>query len=118
MKFEKSIPILYSEDVAKSLTFYIDKLGFGEKWEWDNPPTFGGVCHGDVEIFFSEKGHGNPGTWVFIVVENVDEYYESIKLKGVNIIAPPNNKEWNMRELVVADPDGHIIRFGQRIESD
>jgi len=57
-----------------------------------------------------------PG--VFIVIENVDEYYESIKLKGVDIIAPPNNKEWNMRELVVEDPDGHIIRFGQRIECD
>ena len=28
MKFEKSIPILYSKDVAKSIVFYTDKLGF------------------------------------------------------------------------------------------
>ncbi len=118
MKFEKSIPILYSKDVSKSIVFYTDKLGFDEKWEWDDPPTFGGVSKGEVEIFFSEKGQGNPGTWLFIVVDDVDEYYEGIKTNGAKIVAPPNNREWNMRELVVEDPDGHIIRFGQRIECD
>ena len=28
------------------------------------------------------------------------------------------DREWNMREMIVQDPDGHIIRFGQRIECE
>lgn len=118
MKLEKSITILYSIDIPRSLAYYTEKLGFEQKWEWDSPPTFGGVAKDDVEIFFCERNQGHPGTWLCIVLDNVDEYYESIKEKGANIIALPESKEWNMREMLVQDPDGHIIRFGNRIECE
>jgi predicted enzyme related to lactoylglutathione lyase len=118
MKFEKSISILYSADIPKSLNYYIEQLGFDQKWEWDSPPTFGGVSKDEVEIFFSEKGQGNPATWLCVIVDNVDEYYQHIKEKGAKIVAPPESKEWNMREMLVEDPDQHIIRFGHRIDCD
>ena len=59
MKLEKSIIILYSTDIPKSLAYYIEKLGFDEKWEWDSPPTFGGVVKDGVEIFFLQRGPGS-----------------------------------------------------------
>lgn len=71
---------------------------------------------GDVEIFFCLNGQGSPGTWMAIIVDDVDQYYKIIKDKGPTIISEPADKEWNMREMIVEDPDGHIIRFGQRIE--
>ena len=43
---------------------------------------------------------------------------ESIKDKGAYIISAPESKEWYMREMLVQDPDGHIIRFGNRIECE
>ena len=49
-------------------------------------------------------------------VDNVDEYYEIIKARGAKILSPPGDKEWFMREMLVEDPDGHIIRFGNNIE--
>jgi len=118
MKFEKTITILYCEDIVKSLNYYIEKLGFDQKWEWDTPPTFGGVYKDEVEIFFSEKGQGNPGTWLCVMVDDVDKYYESIKDKGAKIVAVPESKEWNIREMMIEDPDGHILRFGHRIDCD
>jgi predicted enzyme related to lactoylglutathione lyase len=117
MAFESIIPILYSEDVTRSLSYYMEQLAFDTKWEWDNDPTtFGGVSKDCVQIFFCLKAQGNPGTWLAVNVENVDEYYEAIKAKGAKIISPPENKEWFMREMLVEDPDGHIIRFGHGIE--
>jgi uncharacterized glyoxalase superfamily protein PhnB len=65
---------------------------------------------------FCLEDQGNPGTWLAINVENVDEYYETIKARGAKIISPPDDKEWFMREMLVEDPDGHIIRFGHGIE--
>lgn len=118
MKFEKSITILYCDNLKTSLDYYIDKLGFTEKWEWRDPPPFGGVVKDDVELFFCERNLGHPGTWLCIVVDNVDEYFHTIQGKGAKIISPPESKEWNMREMLVEDPDGHIIRFGHRIECD
>ena len=118
MKLEKSVTILYSADVRKSLEYFTEKLGFENKWEWDDPPTFGGVYWFDVEVFFCKQGQGNPGTWLSIMVDNVDEYYNHIKDKGAKIISVPDSKPWNMREMLIEAPDGHIIRFGNRIDCD
>jgi catechol 2,3-dioxygenase-like lactoylglutathione lyase family enzyme len=118
MKFEKSNPILFSTNVKRSLQFYTEVLGFDESWEWGDPTDFGGVVKDDVEIFFCLNGQGNPNTWLAIIVDDVDQYYEDIRAKGANILSPPESHEWNMREILVQDPDGHVIRFGHRIECD
>jgi hypothetical protein len=118
MKFLKAIPILYATDVSKSIAYFVDQLKFEEKWEWDAPVTFGGVFREKVEIFFCKDNQGNPKTWLSIVVDNVDEYYELIKDSGAKIIAVPDSKEWNMREMLVECPDGHIIRIGHNLDCD
>lgn len=116
MKPESIIPILYSDDIERSIAYYTQVLGFEEKWEWEDPPTFGGVNWGDVRIFFCKNEQGSPGTWLCINLENVDEYYELIKARGAKILSPPDDKPWFMREMLVSDPDGHVIRFGHGIE--
>ena len=116
MKFDKAIPILYSSNVAASIAYYTGVLEFEEKWGWEDPPTFGGVSKDCVEIFFCERGQGSPGTWLSLFVDDVDEYYDKIKAKGAKILSPPESMEWNVREMLVEDPDGHRIRIGQNIE--
>lgn len=118
MKFEKSNPILFTADVKRSIQYYTEVLGFENFWEWGDPVDFGGISKDDVEIFFCLNGQGSPGTWMAIIVDNVDEYFNLIKERGANILTPPKSTEWNMREMLVKDPDGHIIRFGHRIECD
>lgn len=118
MKFEKSNPILYSRDIRASIKYYTEKLGFEKSWVWGDPTDFGGISGNEVEIFFCLNGQGHPGTWITIVVDDVDAYYQMIKERGAKILAPPEDKEWNMREMFVQDPDGHILRFGHRIECE
>ncbi|WP_338869330.1 glyoxalase superfamily protein [Spirosoma sp. SC4-14] len=118
MKLEKTVPILYSSDIRQSLAYYTDTLGFSGKWEWETPPTFGGVVKDDVEIFFCKEDQGHPGTWISVMLDDVDAYYAQIKANGATIVSPPDSKPWNMREMLVKDPDGHIIRFGHRIECE
>ena len=52
MTFESIVPILYSADVRRSLAYYMEQLAFDEKWEWDDPTTFGGVTRDCVKYFF------------------------------------------------------------------
>lgn len=118
MKFEKAVPILYSANVRNSLNYYTEKLGFTEKWEWGDPPDFGGVVRDEVQIFFCETGQGNPGTWLSVFMEDVDAYYEDIKARGAKILSVPDDKPWFVREMLVQDPDGHIIRFGHGIDCE
>jgi uncharacterized glyoxalase superfamily protein PhnB len=118
MKFEKAIPILYSTDVAASVAYFKDKLKFENSWTWEDPPTFAGLYDGTVEIFFCKDAQGSPATWIAILVDDVDEYYEKIKDTGAKIISPPETKPWSIREMLVECPDGHIIRFGHSTEHD
>jgi catechol 2,3-dioxygenase-like lactoylglutathione lyase family enzyme len=113
VKFRNAIPILYCEDVLVSLRYYVETLGFENRWDWGDPPSFGGVSKDGVELFFCKEGQGNPGTWLSLFVDNVDEYFDFIKSKGATIISPPQTMEWGIREMLVGDPDGHRIRFGQ-----
>ena len=85
MEFESVVPILYSADVARSVSYYMNELAFDSKWEWNHPTTFGGVSKGCVRLFFCLKAQGKPGTWIAINMDNVDEYYEIIKAKGAKI---------------------------------
>ena len=110
-------PILYVKDFQQAKKYYTEKLLFDLAWEWDSPPTFGCVKLGSVEIFFSEGGQGAPGTWLSIFMEDVDDYYEKIKKLGADILFPPKNEPWGMREMQVRDPNKHVIRFGHGIPS-
>ena len=115
MNFQSIIPILYSSDVAQSIHYYTEILGFKNSWTWDDPPNFGGVDTGEVRIFFCKDGQGQRGTWLAINVDDVDAYHKTINAKGAKILNPPQSYEWGMREMLVEDPDGHRIRFGHGI---
>jgi uncharacterized glyoxalase superfamily protein PhnB len=118
MKPESLIPVLYTKDITASINYYTTVLGFESHWLWEESPTFGGVNWGKIGIFFCQDGQGQPGTWLFITLENVNDYYETIKKRGAKIISPPKDESWSMREMLVEDPDGHIIRFANEIECD
>lgn len=115
MKFNHAVPILYSSGITASLDYYTSVLGFENRWDWGNPPSFGGVSKDGVEIFFCEHGQGNPGTWLSIFVKDVDRLYETIRARGAKIVSPPATMEWGVREMLVEDPNGHKIRFGHGV---
>lgn len=117
MIFRHSVPILYSSDVRRSIRYYTEVLGFDAKWEWDDPPTFGGVSKDLVELFFCKEAQGHPGTWISVMVSDVDGLYQAASTKGAKIISAPEDKEWGMREMLIQDPDQHIIRFSQHSRS-
>jgi uncharacterized glyoxalase superfamily protein PhnB/N-acetylglutamate synthase-like GNAT family acetyltransferase len=118
MIFQHAVPILYASDVSKSIQYYTEVFGFTNHWAWDDAPSFGGVSKDGVELFFCKDGQGHPGTWISIMVNDVDELYQRILEKEGKVLSPPKDMEWGMREMLVEDPDGHIIRFGRGRTSD
>jgi len=111
LKISQVVPILNVSDVAASLRYYTEVLGFESQWDWGTPPTFGGACSGDFSVFFCLNAQGERGTWLSIFVEDVDALYAELVERGAIIKQPPQNFPWGVREMNVADPDGHRIRF-------
>ena len=110
-RFHRAVPILNVTNFAASVDYYIYKLGFEKRWDWGDPPTFGCVSRGDLSIFLCEGAQGQPGTWMWIAVQDVDALYENYKKTGAIVVEPPANYPWGSREMLVGDPDGHRLRM-------
>ncbi len=110
-EFKSSTPILNVRNIARSIEYYVNKLGFVKKWDWGDPPTFGCVERGKVEIFLCEGCQGQSGTWVQIFLHDVDALFDEYRRSGAIICEEPANCPWGVREMHVEDPDGHRLRM-------
>jgi uncharacterized glyoxalase superfamily protein PhnB len=111
-EFECVVPVLNVRNFSVSMDYYVNKLGFHKKWDWGEPPTFGCVSRGNVDIFFCEGAQGKPGVWMCIYMDDVDALHEEYKASGAIIRQPPVNMPWGTREMNVEDPDGNRFRMG------
>jgi catechol 2,3-dioxygenase-like lactoylglutathione lyase family enzyme len=111
-RFERAVPILAVRNMAASIAYYVDKLGFQKKWEWGNPADFACVGRERVDLFLSLEPQGGPGTWMSIFVQDIDALYETYKKTGAIIRKPPADYPWGAREMTIEDLDGHCFRMG------
>src|SRR5262249_10944811 len=108
-RFECSSPILKVEDMSVSLRYYVDVLGF-KNADWGTN-DFTSVNRDRAGIYLCQGGQGQPGTWVWMGVEDVEALHEEHRATGAKIRHPPANYPWAL-EMKVEDPDGHVLRFG------
>jgi len=127
------VPILNVSNIQESFAWF-EKLGWTKGWDWGTPPTFGGVCSGACEIFLCQDGQGgrgrsnlprtfgpggesagDKGVWMSIWVEDVDAVLQHCLAHGIEVTFPPTDMEWNVREMHVRHPDGHVFRIGREI---
>jgi ankyrin repeat protein len=113
--FDTVVPILNVKNVPASLEYYIGKLGFVKHWESGSPPNGASVGRGRITIFLFENMQGNPGTWLWIGMQDVDALHEEYKQSGAAIIAAPVDCPWGSREMQVKDPDGHVLRMASEV---
>jgi uncharacterized glyoxalase superfamily protein PhnB len=49
-------------------------------------------------------------------VDDVDAEYRHCTEQGLDVTSPPTNHPWNVREMHVRHPDGHVFRLSQSLE--
>jgi predicted enzyme related to lactoylglutathione lyase len=114
-RFEHAEPIIRVSSMSRSLGYYVDVLGFtNAEWGGDD---FTRVNRDNAGIYLSEGDQGNPGTWVWVGVEDVALLYEEYRKSGAKILHEPKNYLWAY-EMKVEDPDGHVLRFGSEPRND
>ena len=96
------------QDLSTSLIYYCEVLGFSRDW---TTGQFAGLSRDGWSIYLCERGQGQLGTWLWIGVEDVDRMYGECQSKGAIIRREITSYPW-AREFLVADPDGHVLRFG------
>jgi catechol 2,3-dioxygenase-like lactoylglutathione lyase family enzyme len=114
-RFEHAEPILNVRDMAASLRYYVDVLGFAPApWGTEG---FTSVNRDGAGIYLCQGGQGVPGTWVWVGVEDVGKLYAEYRASGARLRSEPRNNSWAY-EMQVEDPDGHVLRFGSEPRAD
>jgi hypothetical protein len=111
------VPILNVSNLAQSFAWFAH-LGWTKQWAWGSTggePTFGAIESGAFSIFLSENSQGAPGTWLQIWVDDVDQVHQACLRHNLDVIRPPQNEPWHVREMHVRHPDGHVLRISQGI---
>ena len=130
MKYQKLTPNLVVNDVAATMNYYQNVLGFerGMVVPDQAPYVFGSVTNGPVEIFFNDKkavGEEFPelvarpigGTLtLFVEVEGIEEVLARVEKSNSKIVMPLKTQFYGMREFAFEDPEGWVMTIAERVK--
>lgn len=105
------VPILRVRQLRQSLGYYVDVLGFHPEWGTEEGSDIASVGRDGRSIMLCEGAQGQPGTWVWIGVDDIRPLYARLARAGARIRQEPVNRPWAY-EMQVEDLDGHVLRFG------
>ena len=119
-----SSAVLLVSDIALSVEYYRDRLGFtcevhGDPSDFivakrDEVIILMALCKDSAQIV--PNWRIVPNVWnVFIRADDVEAIYEEVQHRGAEIDYTLYNAPSGFREFGVQDPDGHDIAIGQPI---
>ena len=123
------IPILPCRSIDDQIDFY-EGLGFEVTYRQKAPNVFAAVQRGAIELqFFVLKGYEPADSYstCYVMVSNVDELYADFRAslkqalgripsRGIPRIGALGDMSYGVRQFLLTDPGGNIIRIGQPLE--
>ena len=111
VQVECIVPILRVSSLSASLRYYGEILGFQLDWADPDGSDMASVSRGGHAIMLCQGAQGQPGTWLWIGVEDIEPLFTEYQRKGVEFRQEPTARPLAY-DMLVIDPDGHILRFG------
>ncbi|QOG21519.1 MULTISPECIES: bleomycin resistance protein [Bradyrhizobium] len=113
-----SATVFVVSDIAASLAYYRDVLGFEVTFEYGQPPSYACLCRDEVGLHLlaaaaTKRLPGHGGLCVF--VRDVDRIYAEVSGRGARLLNRPEDRDYGMRDFDVVDADGNQITFGMGV---
>ncbi len=122
IRFRRFQPLLKVKDLARSVAFYRDVLGFTPAggWPCGEEASLVFLDHGPISLMLTSDPNGNhPGeptlTGQFYLDCDVRALHELIK-EQAKVLWGPEDYSSGRREFSIADPDGYRWVFGEATE--
>lgn len=121
MTLQHPVPIFRIFDEQKALEYYVDFLGFTVDWTHrfgENFPIYMQVTRGNCVLHLSEhSGDCTPGARIRVEVKGLDAFHKELAGKDYKYARPGIElREWNERDMTVADPFSNRITFYEPVQ--
>jgi uncharacterized glyoxalase superfamily protein PhnB len=114
-------PVLHVTDVAASLRFYVDQLGFANPWQHaeDGKLVVAQVDRQGCALILSSQWPEKVGKGLVFISLDVEPDSRAAQVAALDALrveleargAPVKDGSWGYRLLVVDDPDGNQLYF-------
>ena len=120
MQIANIVTQLRTTDLAESIRFYTDKLGFTLEFQYED--FYAGLRAGrhvvhlklvdevDPSIAFVDQGEHFH---LYLEIDDVSAAADRLRRHGVNLEQEVHETRWGTREFVIKDDQGHTLYFGQ-----
>ena len=126
MSFTTAFPIVYCDDLPRTLAFYRDRLGFRLTFSYPEhgEPGFAALQLGDgaepalADVADEQAAHlhgkqvrpaSGLGFELCIYADDVDAAVDALRAAGVPVLAEPADQPWGDRIAYVEDPEGNPV---------
>ncbi len=115
-------PQLRTTNLDSSIRFYTEKVGL--ELEFRHSDFYAGIRSDDGAFHLKRVDATDPSVpfvrdgghlHLYLRVGDVDAFAERLRAAGVELIQQPCNTDWQTRELVFEDDQGHTIYAGMRL---
>jgi|SRR5262249_35960012 len=107
--------ILTVRDLAASVAYYRDALGFSITFEYGQPTYYVCLCRDEAALHLvaatqTKRLPGNGALCIF--VDDVDALHAELVARNAKVVKAPQDYDYGMRDFDVIDLDGNQIFFG------
>lgn len=109
----EALPVLPSLNIAETLVFYRQQLGFAEiVYE---AADYLIIRRGGMELQFWQTDDRClcENSSVYLRGGGIGDLYEEYRSRGVERLSSFSVRPWNMEEFHIHDPHGNLLRFGR-----
>ena len=129
--YNRLTPNLLVEDVAETIAWYEDILGAEELARMppeSDDPEWGQVEFGDVWLMFQTRaslaadvpaleGSEMGGSFtMYVDTDDAAGVHERASEADVTVVQALRETEYGRREFAIADPNGYVLAFGEKVE--
>jgi catechol 2,3-dioxygenase-like lactoylglutathione lyase family enzyme len=114
------VPQLRTTDMASSIRFYTEKLGFSVEFSYQD--FYAGIRAGDQIFHLKLVDEKDPSIryvdegehfHLYLQTNGVAELATLLKARGVELVKDVHETPWNTREFVIHDDQGHTLYLGE-----
>lgn len=114
------VPQLRTTDMASSIRFYTEKLGFSVEFNYQDFYT--GIRAGGQLVHLKLVDEQDPSVryvdygghfHLYLGTDGVAAFAAQLKANGVPLVKDVHETPWNTREIVIHDDQGHTLYLGE-----
>lgn len=122
MTIKRIIPQLRTTDLAESVRFYTEELGFAVEFRYED--FYAGIRAGDQFFHLKLVDSKDPSIQfvdegehfhLYFEVDGVADLAARLKERDVPLVKDVEETPWGTREFVIHDDQGHTLYFGERL---